>query len=113
MADVALALGVDGKDIILESVSRDTKDQARLVKKMIGCDRLILITSAAHMPRAMALFKKLDMQPVPAPTDHLYNKDPAGRSFSDYFPNAKAALKSRIAFHEYLGLVWAKIRGQI
>jgi len=113
MAELAMDLGVNREDIVLESLSRDTKDQARFIKRIIGEDGLLLITSAAHMPRSMALFEKLDLQPIPAPTDHLYKKDPAGRGLKDYFPNAEAALKSRIAFHEYMGLVWAKIRGQI
>lgn len=70
LADVALAIGVDKQDLILESVSKDTKDEARLIRKIVGNDRFILVTSASHMPRSMALFKNLEMQPIPAPTDH-------------------------------------------
>ncbi|MBW2062166.1 MAG: YdcF family protein [Deltaproteobacteria bacterium] len=113
MADLALALGVDREDIVLEPLSRDTEDQARLIKKLIKNDRLILVTSASHMPRSMALFKKTGLRPIPAPTDHLVKKDPRGRDFGEYFPNAEGILKARTAFHEYMGLIWAKARGQI
>ncbi|MBW2053193.1 MAG: YdcF family protein [Deltaproteobacteria bacterium] len=113
MADLALALGIDKASIVLEPDSRDTKDQARRIKKMIGKDRFFLVTSASHMPRSMALFEKRDMRPIPAPTDHLFKKDPAGRGFKDYFPNAEGIFKTKVALYEYMGLIWARIRGQI
>ena len=36
MADVAIALGTNNKDLILESESKDTKDQARFIQKIVG-----------------------------------------------------------------------------
>ena len=36
---------------------------------MIGREKFILVTSAAHMPRSMALFRKRGLQPIPAPAD--------------------------------------------
>ena len=69
MARIAVLLGVKPQDISLESDSRDTADQAEIIAKMIGKEKFILVTSAAHMPRSMALFKKRGLQPIPAPTD--------------------------------------------
>jgi len=112
MADVALAIGVKEEDIIPESLSRDTKDEARLIQKIVGGDRFILVTSASHMPRSIALFKRLGMEPIPAPTDHRV-KEPQGLSPGLVFPSADNLFKAKKAFHEYLGLAWAKIRGQI
>ncbi len=112
MADVALAVGVDENILVLESTSRDTKDQARLIKKMVGDDRFVLVTSASHMPRSMALFKKQGMEPIPAPTDHLV-KERQGARLGIPFPSANGLRKAERAFYEYLGLAWAKFRGQI
>ena len=67
MAQVANLLGVKPEDISLESDSRDTADQAEIIAKRLGRERFILVTTAFHMPRSMALFKKRGMQPIPAP----------------------------------------------
>ena len=112
MADVAIALGVDNKNLILESESKDTKDQARLIQKIVGDNQFILVTSASHMPRSMALFNKKGMHPIPAPTGHQI-KEKQKVTPAMFFPSAGRMEKMEKAFHEYLGLVWAKIRGQI
>ena len=111
MSSVAKAIGVNQEDLILESDSKDTVDEARLIKPIVGNEGFILVTSAAHMPRSTALFKKLGMHPIPAPTNHLtYEKVISPDSFS---PVQKDLRKVESALHEYLGLVWAKLRGQI
>ena len=112
MADVARAIGVNKRDLILESLSRDTKDEARLIQKIIGRDRFVLVTSAAHMPRSMALFEKRGMRPIPAPTEYL-SIESRQISPAMFFPSADGLEKTERAFHEYLGLVWARLRGQI
>jgi uncharacterized SAM-binding protein YcdF (DUF218 family) len=112
MADVAMAIGVDRNDLILEPLSKDTRDEARLIQKIVGGDRFILVTSASHMPRSVSLFKKLGMKPVPAPTGHQV-KERQGMSPTMFFPSPDNLRKAEIAFHEYLGSVWAKFRGQV
>jgi uncharacterized SAM-binding protein YcdF (DUF218 family) len=57
------------EDLILESDSKDTNDQARLIQPIVGDDLFLLVTSATHMPRSIALFKSLGMHPIAAPTD--------------------------------------------
>jgi len=112
MAQIAMLLGVRPQDVRLEPDSRDTWDQAELIAKMLGRERLILVTSAAHMPRSMALFKKCGLQPIPAPTDFLIRESPRplpGR----FFPRAASLEEVNAALHEYLGLAWAWLRGAI
>ena len=112
MADVAVAIGVDKRDLILETISKDTKDQARLINEIVGKDSFMMVTSASHMPRSMALFEKQGMRPIPAPTGFGVKKRQRP-SPGMFFPRASALLKAEIAFHEYLGMAWAKIRGQM
>ena len=76
MARVALIMGVNPPDIILESASRDTEEQARLIKPMVGREKFFLVTSASHLPRAMAMFHKLGLEPVAAPVGHLVQQAP-------------------------------------
>ena len=109
MADVAKMLGVSDADIVLERESKDTKDQAVLLGPVLQTNRFILVTSAAHMPRSIALFNKEGMRPSAAPTGHHVEK----RAVQDpriYFPCGPALRKSETAIYEYLGLIWAKYR---
>jgi len=112
MADVAAVVGVDKHHIVLQARSRDTKDEARFIRDIVGNEKFILVTSASHMPRSMAMFKKLGMDPFPAPTDH-WVKERQRISPSMFFPSAGNLRKAERAVYEYLGLMWAKLRGQL
>ena len=112
LSRVAKAIGINQEDLVLENDSKDTEEQARLIKPIVGNEEFILVTSAAHMPRSMALFKKLGMQPIPAPTNHL-TYESQGINPGSFFPSSGGLRKVESALHEYLGLVWARLRGQI
>jgi uncharacterized SAM-binding protein YcdF (DUF218 family) len=112
MGEIAMGIGVKQEDIVLESSSKDTEEQAQLIEPIVGNDEFILVTSAVHMPRSIALFRKLGMHPIPAPTGHLV-KESQGINPLLFFPDAYGFSKVESAFHEYLGLVWAKLRGKI
>jgi uncharacterized SAM-binding protein YcdF (DUF218 family) len=112
LADAAKKLGVDPQDIVLETDSRDTEDEARIIHQMIGSDKFVLVTSASHMPRSMALFTKAGMNPIPAPANYMVKK--SRRFGPEYFyPSANALYRIEVAIHEYLGLVWSRARGTI
>ncbi|MFH2044916.1 MAG: ElyC/SanA/YdcF family protein [Pseudomonadota bacterium] len=112
MANAALDLGVDNNKIILESESLDTESQALFIKKIVGDDKFILVTSAFHMQRSMAIFQKAGMNPIPAPVGHLVKKAERINPFM-YFPDSTEIKKMELAVHEYLGLFWLKIRGNV
>ena len=58
MAKLAIKLGIDNKKLIIESKSKDTKDQVNFIHNIIGNERFILFTLALHMAvRSMALFQ--------------------------------------------------------
>ena len=112
MARIALLLGVKPQDISLEPDSRDTAEEAGIIAEMIGPEKIILVTSAAHMPRAMALFSKRGLQPIPAPADFKV-RESQGIEPSGFFPKATSLGQLEIAVHEYLGLAWGWLRGEI
>jgi len=112
MAEVAKSMGVKQEDLILESESKHTIDEARIIKSIVGNDKFILVTSASHMPRSMGMFKKLGMQPIPAPTGYSIVRSQS-ISPGDFFPCSGGLRKTEGVIYEYLGLIWAKLRGQI
>jgi len=111
-ARVAKIMGVKPEDLVIEAESRDTEEQARQIGNLLGEETFILVTSASHMPRAVALFQKVGLDPIPAPTGHLVK---ARVSFSpgSFFPDSRNLLVAETAIYEYLGLTWAWLRGVI
>ena len=113
-ADVALSLGVERRNLILESSSKDTEEEAVLIQKIVGREGFVLVTSASHMVRAMGLFRKLGMRPIPAPTDYGIKEGPVEEiNPGMFFPGTTELQNTETAVYEYLGLAWAKLRNRI
>ena len=83
-------------------------NQDSLFEELLKNEPFILVTSASHMTRALNFFKQEGLHPIPAPTNHLAN----GKylNYTDFF-SATALKKSHIIWHEYLGLIWQKLKG--
>jgi len=106
MKQAAQALGVPGTDILLEAESEDTPDEARLIRPMVGSDRVVLVTSAVHMERSARLFEKQGISIIEAPAGFWPGQ------FS-IWPNSERLGWVEGAEHERLGLLWARLRGAI
>ena len=113
MARTAMFLGVDRQKLMLDSTSKDTEDQARLIQHIVGNDQFILVTSASHMPRSVALVSKLGLHPIPAPADHVMKEDTGTINPGGFFPSSGNIMAIELAMHEYLGIAWARLRGRI
>lgn len=71
---VAESLGVDSGRLVTEERPRDTAEEAEMLQPMLKDMPFILVTSAAHMERAMKLFQEAGTHPIAAPTDFLIKK---------------------------------------
>ena len=105
---LAVALGVNPKDIIALPEPRDTQEEAKAAKKLIGSKAFILVSSAYHMKRAMEWFEREGLHPVPAPAHHLTTD--GERAYTDIY-STHALMLSTIFFHELMGIIWQKIKG--
>lgn len=96
----------------IEDRSRTTWDNAResaAILHRAGIRRIILVTHANHMPRAMLAFRHFDLQAIPAST--LYTRPhPGPARLRDWLPDAKALRNSYLAGHEWLGWLWYRLR---
>ncbi|MGZ3593891.1 MAG: ElyC/SanA/YdcF family protein [Syntrophales bacterium] len=108
-AKVAAILHVNARDIVLEELSKDTEEQAENIRAIVGQDPFILVTSAYHMPRAMAIFNKAGFKPIPAPTNHFV-RERQMTAPGDFYPSSVGLMKAEHAMHEYLGLLWFGMR---
>ncbi|MFY4765197.1 ElyC/SanA/YdcF family protein, partial [Aliarcobacter butzleri] len=76
---------------------KDTKEEAIEAKKTVGNQKLILVTTASHMKRAVMLFEKEDLNIIPSPTNHKFYTS----TYPTSYINATNIKKDELAFHEY------------
>jgi uncharacterized SAM-binding protein YcdF (DUF218 family) len=112
------ALGVPAEAIRLESGSTTTRENALETARLLAAEaveiprpaRVILVTSALHMRRALASFRAVGIDAVPASTDHEVVDD-GPLTPLDLLPAADALEASSRALKEYLGLWVYRRRG--
>lgn len=99
--------GIPSENTILDNQSRNTFESAKNIKEMMGQEPFFLVTSAYHMPRSIEAFQKMGTNPIPAPTDFKTEKD---YNILDFFPKSNNLQKSDLAFHEYFGILFYRLR---
>jgi uncharacterized SAM-binding protein YcdF (DUF218 family) len=102
---MALLLGVSEKQIIARYAPKDTREEAIEAKSILNNQDFILVTSASHMPRAMAIFHEEGLYPYAAPTYHMAKHSSA----AVFIPDSGGLKNSEVAMHEYVGKLWLEI----
>lgn len=95
--------GLDWRRVRLEDGSRTTRENAIQVAALLGDRRKepwLLVTSAAHMPRAMAEFEAVGCRATPYPVDF---RTGSSTSLTEY-SLARSLLRWQVALHEWLGM---------
>lgn len=108
LKQLAIQLSVAEKDILIESASRNTFENAKftaeLLKEHFDNPSILLITSASHMKRAAACFEKQGIEATLYPVD--FNTNPSKVPFlKDTVPDHDALLVWTMFFHEVFGFV--------
>lgn len=105
------AQGVLPGQIIYEAASRTTYENALLSKTLPGVDASqpwLLLTSAMHMPRAMATFRKTGWNVTAYPVDFRAG---ANTPWTQYSMD-QGVKKWRLALHELIGLLAYRLSGR-
>ncbi len=92
----------DGSDTTAENA----KFTAALLKPE-GITRVLLVTDAAHMPRALHSFRLVGLEPIAAPTGHVGSRPFRPRHL---VPNAEAMRLSNVALREWAAALWYQLR---
>ena len=104
------AWGVPAEQIAVEPRSRNTRENAvesaRIVAER-GWREVLLVTSAAHMPRALGCFRRAGLSPDALPVDYR-SGDGGGER---WLPRAMALQKSTEAIRELAGRVVYRVAG--
>jgi uncharacterized SAM-binding protein YcdF (DUF218 family) len=112
IADLLVQVGVPRSALILETSSRTTRENAvnsAAVFREYGLRDGILVTTASHMPRALAAFKKVGLDLEPAAL--VYGGPPQLDSLFDLLPNAEALAATTSAVKELIGLQLYRLSG--
>jgi len=114
---VLQAIGVDSSAIILEHKARNTHEHPKYIAAILdsmGVGRtIILVTTASHMYRSVAVFKKYGGYTIyTAPTDYSTTRRMISRA-TDFFPNVSAFERATEIVHEYYGILAYKLFGWI
>lgn len=109
-----LRIKIDSADVISESNSRNTYENAQLTAQIIKEKKLkgpfILVTSAFHMRRSMMCFKKAGIDVIPFSVDQRSGKN----MFTPdkiILPDTERLNDWDLLLHEWLGLLTYKILG--
>jgi uncharacterized SAM-binding protein YcdF (DUF218 family) len=105
--------GVPSEAIEIETASRNTYENAREIERMWkarGFKSALLVTSAIHMPRAIAVFRRADF-PVIASTADVLVVD--GEDVFTWLPDASALATTTNAVKEWMGIFVYRLRGYL
>jgi uncharacterized SAM-binding protein YcdF (DUF218 family) len=105
-ANMLISIGINKNDIIINPTPKDTYQEALKIKEILKDKKFILVTSAYHMPRAMMLFQKAGLHPIPSATD--FKEEPNNKIFN--FTNGYNLLNTQKALHEYIGILYEMIK---
>jgi uncharacterized SAM-binding protein YcdF (DUF218 family) len=108
MQRALIQLGVRAERILLESDSRNTREEAILVKQMLadrGVTDFVLVTSPLHMRRSMLVFEREGMHPIPSPSPLVPDRKPRA---SGWLPSDMWLQIGDSALYEWLarGYYW-------
>lgn len=93
-----------------EETARNTRENARnsaVILGKAGIRRVYLVTHAWHLKRALPEFEATGLTVVPAGTGYYLGGE---LSPLDFLPQAKSLEHSFLAMHEWIGLLWYRIR---
>ncbi len=100
-----LTAGVLKEDSWIEDSSRDTYESGVEVKRILDNrfpemtnHKVFLVTSALHTPRAIKVFQRLGLNPIPAPSS--YDSGPLDYNPLSFFPRIGSFSTSTAAIRE-------------
>jgi uncharacterized SAM-binding protein YcdF (DUF218 family) len=121
MAQILKTVGVPSSAILQDPTSLNTHENAVNVKKIIqerGIRRILLVTSAMHMPRSLRIFQRQGIDAIPAPTDFLVSQQEIEEPNSSLqaimlslMPDTERIDRTTRALKEYIGMVIYRLRG--
>lgn len=106
--------GLPTNRVAFYAEARDTKEEAGATCAFAGSNKVVVVTSASHMPRAMTIFKKAMCEtggdPVPAPCDYCFFGVNASWTWKDWHFGIRNLERLDRLMHEEFGLLYEHLK---
>lgn len=104
-------MGVDVRKVKVLEAARNTEEEARHISAL-GTRRILLVTSAWHMPRAKMLFERAGFEVIAAPADYeMHFAVECRRQIGDFFPHCEALQRNSCAVKEWVARFFYWLKG--
>ena len=121
MAILMELMGIPRSAMVLESKALNTYENAVQVKEILeqkNIKQILLVTSAVHMPRSLAIFRHQGIDAIPAPTDFtvsdrnlIENQLSTQSRILGLIPAADNLSNTTQAIREYIGIFVYRLKG--
>jgi uncharacterized SAM-binding protein YcdF (DUF218 family) len=119
MATLIEFMGVPASAILKDPTSLNTRQNAINVQKILqeqNINSILLVTSGFHMPRSLLIFRKLGLNPTPAPVDFRTERDDPAANTSEgkllsLLPAVDNLSTTTYCLKEYVGIWVYRLRG--
>ena len=104
-------LGVPKEQVLIEPKANNTRENATESKRLLeqlGAKRVVLVTSAFHMPRSIGCFRAVGVEVDTLPVDYRMRDPSADPHLA---PRAEYLAQSSRALHEWLGRLVYRVMG--
>ncbi|MDC0079329.1 YdcF family protein [Candidatus Pelagibacter sp.] len=109
LKEFATQFGIPEENILLTDNVQNTDDEAKSVKKILNQNnKIILVTSAFHMPRAKKVFEAAGINAIPFPVDFKTHEQKL--TFVDFMPSADSFSNSSHFVREMIGRAYYSLR---
>ncbi len=115
MREALVRCGIDARRIWTETRSRTTHENAVESAKLLrarGIEHVVLVTEALHMPRAAGCFRREGIVVQPAVCGLSAAELPLSR-LETWLPHPEAARTLGRVVHEWVGLLYYRLRGWV
>ena len=110
LRDVAIKYGVPEENILLTENVENTDQEAKAIKKLFSIDnpKIILVTSAFHMPRALIVFEAAGINAIPFPVD--FRRGSGKPNYMSFIPSAGSFAGTSYFVREMIGRIYYNLK---
>ena len=109
LKELAIKYGIPKEKIILTEEVQNTDQEAKAIKKILTDNaKIILVTSAFHMPRAEKVFKAANINVIPFPVDFQNSKSKT--TMMDFIPSAVSLFDTSHFVREMIGRLYYNLK---
>ena len=110
LKNFAMKFGIPEESIFLTDSVQNTHQEAKSVKKLLNSNeaKIILVTSAFHMPRAKKVFEVYNIKVIPFAVDFINTHSKL--TVIDFIPSASSFLVTSVFVREMIGRLYYNLK---